>query len=371
MAWLVLKLSGGAVDLGFLATVNYLPMLVLSPWAGALVDRHDHRRMLIATQATLGVLSALLTAATALHLITVPALFVFAAAGGAVASLSGPAAQIYPIDLVGRERVLSAITLNEIVINSSRMIGPAIAAVVLSKAGVAACLLINAVSYFVAVWVLITNGDPHRNTAAAPEPSRGGVRAGLRYSRSNPVLLWNLAMAVPAGMLFNLAVVPPLVAKSDFRHGASGYALIVMAFGVGALFGAVLATATSRGASPRGVRLLAIATGICVLVTGLASTFDLWLLGTAVSGMASIWYFSRSNALVQLTAARDMRGRVMSLWGIALYGSVTLTGPLAGWLADSFGARLAWIVPGAVLLAGGGLASRSASGHSSRRTEAL
>jgi hypothetical protein len=167
---------------------------------------------------------------------------------------------------------------------------------------------------------------------------------------SNAIVRWNLVMAIVAGMVFNLSVVPPLVATNVFHRGGSGFALTVTLSGVGALVGAVLAMVNKGGLTFRGVRALAFATGAAVLATGLAWRFELWLAGMMLTGALSILYFSRSNALVQLGAPRSMRGRLMSLWTMARYGSVAVTAPLAGLMADALGPRLAWMGPGAIFV---------------------
>ena len=256
-AWLVLKLTGSGLDLGLLGACYMLPVLAGGPWAGTLVDRFDRRRLLIATQSLFIVAAALMTALTSTGAVRVWMLFVVAFVTGAVSAPDGAARQVYVLDLVGGSRLAGAISLNEVVLNVSRVVGPAVGGVFLATLGIPVCYLANGVSYIPPLLVLLIvhrqaamlrrdRTGASRSLPAAPtqltrRTARGGVRAGLAYVWRTPLLRTAILMAAASGMLFNLGVALPLLATRVFALGGGGYGLMMAAFGLGGVVGALLA----------------------------------------------------------------------------------------------------------------------------------
>jgi len=351
-AWLALRLTGRGLDLGLLAAATFFPLLVASPWCGSLVDRHDRRRVLQLTQSLLMAFSILLAILTLAGVVQIWTLFVVALCTGAVNAVDTPARQIYAIELVGLDRTANAISLNEVVINLSRVLGPALAGVLLATEGVAACFIFNAVSFVPPLVVLVLRGRTHDKVVNLPP--RGSVKTmdGIRYALSSPIIRKSLLISVGAGMVFNFGVILPLAATRVFHTGSRGYALMMVLFGSGAVIGALLATA-GGSAIPSfvKVRVLAILTGCAVLATSQMPFFPLALVGQFLIGGLSIWYVALANSLVQMRSKPQMRGRVMALWGMVLVGSITLTGPLMGWIAQGIGVRESWALPGLTLIA--------------------
>ena len=308
-SWLVLRLTGSGVDLGLMTTFSFLPVTVTGSWAGALVDRIDRRRLLIATQILFIMLSAALGALTASGVIRLWMAFAFAVAFGAVNAADAPARQVYVLELVGADRLANAVSLNEVVLNASRVLGPAVGGVLLVTAGVSACFFVNAATFLPPLVVLLMyRSTASVNAKAARTAGRGQVRAGLRYAWGTPAIRVCLIMAAASGMLFSLGASLPLLATKVLRLGGGGYGLLMAIFGVGAILGALLAAASGGTPAFRTIRLLAVLTGLSIIATAGALGVGMAMVGLAATGCLSIWLISRANALVQIRAAPSMRG---------------------------------------------------------------
>ena len=360
-AWLVLRMTNSAVELGLLSAVTMLPSLLAGAWCGTLVDRMDRRRVLIGTQSMLTVLSLALYLLIATHAVAYWSILLFSAGSGLVNALDGPARQVYVVDLVGRRRLTSAVSLYEVILNTSRVFGPAVGGVVLVVWGVGACVLVNAVSFLAPLAVLLLRRPAATATASAatttarqprtaPADRRGGTLVGLRYAWSVPAIRSCLLIAAASGILFNSGVLMPLLTDRVFHLGGGGYGALLSVFGVGALPGALLA-ARSDEPTGRQVGLLAGATGLCTAATACAPDVALLYVGMAAVGFSSIWMIARANTLVQLQAAPELRGRVMGAWTMALPGASPVTGLTMGVLADLAGARAAFASAGLLMLA--------------------
>jgi MFS family permease len=247
LSWLVLRLTGNSVDLGLMTSCTFLPMLLVGPWSGTLVDRMDRRRLLIVTQSLLALIAGLTAVLIATGAVRLWMIFVIAAVTGCVSAPDSTARQVYVIDLVGRDGVASAIGLYEVILNTSRVAGPAVGGALLATVGVAACCAVNAASYLQPLYVLIR----HRPRYALAVPSgpagrrapAGQLRGGLRYAWRNRPIRVSLFLAAASGMLFNLNVPLPLLATRVFHLGGGGFGLMMAVFGLGALPGALLASA--------------------------------------------------------------------------------------------------------------------------------
>jgi MFS family permease len=358
MSWLVLKLTGSAILLALTATATFAPSLLGGAWAGSLVDRFERRQVLFWTQSAFFVLSAMFGTLVALGGLRVWVVYVFAFAIGLVNMLDAPARQIFVLDLVGQDRAANAISLNEIVINTSRVLGPAVGGTLLATVGVAACFLVNAVTFLppLAVVVVLLYRRGWSGTQAAPgERRHGHTWEGLVYTWRKPALRSCVFMAVAGGMLFNMGSTLPLMATRVYHAGPETFGAMMAAFGGGALFGAVLAGTGSSWPSGRHVRALALATGLEVCVAAASPWEGVLFAGLALAGFLSIWFIALANALVQLRSDPALRGRVMGVWTMALPGMLPITSLLVGALATvgggALGARLAFGLSGLALTA--------------------
>src|ERR1700761_3229734 len=343
-SWLLLKLTGNGVDLGLLTACTFGPSLVLGPYAGALVDRLDRRKLLIVTQVLLLLIAAASAAIIGSGIATAWMLFVISTLTGIVGAPDSTARQVYVIDLVGTERVASAVRLYEVILNASRVVGPAIGGALLATVGAAACYGVNAAAYVAPLFVLLMHEPAYATRATGGTTARKGqaladLRAGARYARRHGPIVVVLFLAAASGMLFSLGVALPVLATRVFHLGGGGYGLMMSAFGIGALPGALLASAGPTYPTGRRVGALALGTAVAIVATALAPTAWLAFTGLAVTGCVSIWFIAAANTFVQLAAAPGMRGRMMGLWTMALPGSEPVTGPSVGWVTQYVGPR--------------------------------
>jgi len=352
MSWLVLQLTHRAVALGLVSTATLLPILLGGAWAGSLVDRFDRRRIMIVTQSIFIVSNGLLALLTATGQIEFPMILALGFLTGAVASIDGPARQVFVLDLVGTERLASAVSLYEVVLNVARVIGPSVGGLLLGLFGPAACFGVNAATYVVPLIVLLSLRPARAivGTPAATAPSTS-VRDGLAYAFGVPAIRACLLLAAAGGMLFNQGLLYPLLSTQVFHLSGGAYGLLMAAFGVGAIPGAVAAAGTRGEPSGRLVAVLAALTGVLMLPVGLAPDFTIAFAATVILGFASIWFIAAANTLVQLTAEPAMRGRVMGLWTVALPGTGLVTALLVGALADAAGVRIAFVAVGIAIVA--------------------
>jgi len=358
LSWLVLKLTGSAILLALTATVTFAPSLFGGARAGSLVDRFERRQVLFWTQSAFFALSATLGALLVFGELRVWVVYTFAFGFGLVNMLDAPARQIFVLDLVGQDRAANAISLNEIVINTARVLGPAVGGTLLATVGVAACFLVNAVTFLppLAVVVVLLHRRGWSGTHAAPgERRHGHTWEGVVYVWRKPALRSCVLMAIAGGMLFNMGGTLPLIATRAFHAGPEGYGAMMAAFGGGALFGAVLAGTGSAWPSGPRVRSLVLTTGLEVCVAACSPWEGMLYIGLALAGSLSIWFIALANALVQLRSDPALRGRVMGVWTMALPGMLPVTSLLVGTVATlgggALGARLAFALSGVALTA--------------------
>ena len=372
LSWLVLQSTGNAFWLSVATVCSWGPMLVLSPWAGALVDRHNRRRILLVTQSLLLVSSVTLGVLADTSGLPLWIMLGMSLLAGVVTSVDSPARQVYIVDLVGKEGVASAVGLWEVVINSSRVLGPALGGLLLATSGPAGCFLANGLTFLaplLVLWRLQTetnetpsNETPSNKTLVRPPKQPGAIRSGLRYAWRTPAVRACLPMAAAGGMLFNMGIALTPLATRALHLGGGGYGALMAMFGVGALPGALLAAGTS---APTGARVLTlcVATGASVLLVAWSPALILTFAAMALTGFASIWFIATANTLVQLRTEPGMLGRVMGLWSMALPGTTTLTGFLISGVGESLGARAGFSCSGVALLLSALLGRRALADH--------
>lgn len=367
-AWLVLHLTGSGVDLGIVTGLQFLPVLLFGPFGGLVADRLDKRKLLFATQTAGGLLALTLGILTVTHVVQLWQVYVLAGSLGVVNLFDNPARQTFVMEMVGREDLPNAVSLNSVVMNASRVVGPAIGGLVIVLFGLGICFFVNAVSY-VAVLIglaMMRVADLHRTPPV--ERARGQVRDGLRYVwRTPPLRNTLIAMAVIGIFAYNFSVTLALLAKVTFHGGAGTYALLTSCMGVGAIIGGLFAAHRAKP-TPRLLHTLALVFG--VLLGGVAFAPSLVVASVVIvfMGAASIGFIATANATLQLQAEPAMRGRVMSLYAMAFLGSTPIGAPLVGSIAQWSNPRIALAVGGvATVLAAGVLSWRHGTGGVSNR----
>ncbi len=353
LAWLVVELSHSPLAVGALMFCRFLPFTFFGLVAGVLVDRFDTRRLVMATQAAAMIVSILLAALTLSGHAALPLVYVLAALGGVALSFDAPGRQALTFQMVGPSELPNAVALNAGLFNASRIIGPALAGVVIAVVGTGVCFVINALSFLAVLAALAVMRPEELHPIARSSESRvvRGTREALEFARRDPQLrIVLVVVTIVSTVGFNFHVLVPLLASDTLDIGPEGFGFLSASFGLGALIGA-LATATSHGAS---WRLLAIGGGgFGVLSLLLAPVQHPVVAGAllVLIGVCFTLFTANANSLVQLRAPDNLRGRLISLYLFAFVGSAPLGGLFAGWLADVGGTELAFGVAGAVSLA--------------------
>jgi MFS family permease len=351
--WLVLRLTRSGTDLGLITAARFLPMMLFSPWGGLIADRLDKRRILYLTQTLAGLLALVLAALVATHVITLWMVAVIALALGFVNVFDNPTRQSFIAEMVPEEDLGNAITLNSVTINMARVIGPALAGVLIATVGIAPCFLANAVSFGAVLISLVMMRARELYPVARPPRQPGQVREGLRYVRRTPELLVPLIMITVVGTLaWEFQVSLPLLARFTFHGSAATYGTMLAFMGAGAVVGG-LVTARRARISAVGLGRSSFGWGLAILAASiapnLAAEYGLLLL----VGYGSISFNSLAKTTLQLAAVPSMRGRVMALWSVAWLGSTPVGGPIVGWIGQTFGARWSLVVGGLATVAAG------------------
>ena len=354
-SWLVIQLTNSGYALGIAVALQFLPVLFLAPYGGVLADRFSKRRLLFITQSSAAALALTLGTLVATGVIRVWMVYVLAFLLGVVNSIDNPTRQTFVHELVGKETLRNAVTLNSLEVNLSRVIGPAIAGLLIASVGIAWCFFLNGISYFAVLsclW-LMTGSELHRS--ARVKAAKGQIREGFAYVRGNPLIFdVVLMMAIVGTLTYEFQVTLPLLAKFTFHGNAFFYAALTSATGVGAVIGGLF-TAGRRTASVKGLTLAAVGFGVTMLAVSFAPTMIIAVLGMVLVGVFSIAFTSLTNTILQIESAPAMRGRVMSLWSMAFLGSTLIGAPLIGWIASQAGPRWGIAVGGLAALAAAGV----------------
>ena len=362
--WLVLQLSGhSGVALGITTGLQFLPMLLLAPFAGTLADRYSKRKVLIVTQASMATVGATLGLLDITGVVQVWHVYALAVLLGIAAACDAPARQSFVIEMVGRDDLPNAVGLNSASFNLGRVIGPALAGVLIVLIGTGPVFLINAASFGAVIFALTRM----RSSELMPMPrapgGRGQVLEGVRYVRARPDLQLVMVIVFFVGTFgLNFQMTSALMATAVFHKGAGAYGLLGSVVAIGSLSGALLA---ARRGKPR-LRLIvfaAVAFGVVEIAAGLMPSYY-WFMATLIPlGLCQMTLLNSANATMQLAVDPVMRGRVMALYMAVLMGGTPIGAPLIGALAEAFGARWSLIAgglisAGAAIVAGSMLARR-------------
>jgi MFS family permease len=364
LPWLVLALGGSPIQLGFVAVLQFGPAMVLAPFGGVLADRIEKRHALIGTQVAACLQALVLFVLTATGVVQIPMVLVMAFLLGLVNAVDMPMRLALAPDLVPRNLLSNAIALNSMAFNSARVVGPALAGVIIAAgtgitgsatAGVAVNLGINTVTY-AAVFIGLLRMNPreirrHDRPEQHP-PVLESLREGIGYAVRTPLVLWSLVLlGGVAAFGFNFQILLPLFATRILALGADGYGALFAAMGVGSLAGSLtLAFMRSRRAIPL---MLIGGAAFAVLLAGLAASRTVWVAAPLIvaAGYASMLMINTINATVQANVTDALRGRVMALYVTVFAGSAPLGGLFAGGVAEALGTPAAFLA-GATLSAG-------------------
>ncbi|MDP3969176.1 MAG: MFS transporter [Nocardioides sp.] len=356
--WLVLVLTAGSgTALGITTGLQFLPILLLSPYAGLIADRFPKQRLLQVTQAMMAVPALLLGLLAVTGLVEVWHVYALAFVFGVGTAFDAPARQAFVSEMVGPEDLPNAVGLNSASFNAARIVGPALAGLLIAALGGGAAatgwvILVNALSYS-AVVVALQRIDTTTLDSPAPQARRKGmIRDGVRYVRGRPDLKLILMIVFFTGTFgLNFQMTSALMATEVYGKGAEGYGIIGSVMAVGSLTGALLAARRTR-IRYRLVVLAALAFGVAEIIAGLAPTYLFFLLWAPLLGLAALTMITAANTVIQTTTAPAMRGRVMALYMMIFMGGTPLGSPLIGWVGETFGARWTLIGGGAMTILG-------------------
>jgi len=357
-AWLVLKITGSGTALGMVAAFQFVPMLVLGPFGGVIADRFSKRKILYFTQTASGGLALMLGILVATDLVKLWMIYIFVFSLGLVNAIDNPTRQTFITEMVGEDQLPNAVSLNSAQVNLARAIGPAIGGGLIATLGLAPLFVINGISYVGVLVALFKMRAEELRPAPIVERAKGQLREGFRYVKSTPLLLNSLLMMAIIGMLsyeFNVSL--PLFARFTFQSDAAGYAALTTAMGIGSVIGG-LYTATRRKVTVRMLINAAWLFGLVILLTAIAPTLWLAMLGMVLVGIFSINFLSLGNVTLQLRSTVQMRGRVMGLWAVAFLGTTPIGGPIIGWIGQHAGPRWGLAVGGFAALAAGAVGAR-------------
>jgi MFS family permease len=342
--WLVLELTGSGVAVGFTTALQFLPMLLFGAWGGLLADRFRKRKLLMATQALMALPAIGLFAVTFAGIAAPWMVYLAVFAMGAANAVDNPTRQSFVIEMVGPERVVNAVSLNSVIVQSARIVGPAVAGVLIAAVGVGPCFALNALTFVAMIWALHGMDSVQLHGGPPAEREAGAIRAALRYVRATPELAVPLALMALVGTFgFNFQVVLPLLARFSFGGGAGVYAALVTAMAVGSLAGA-LVTGSHGRTGPRLIAGAALAFGGASLLAAVAPGLAVEVAALVALGAASVTFAATINSSLQLAVAPHMRGRVMALYSVVFLGSTPIGGPLAGWLSQAYDPRFALLL---------------------------
>ncbi len=352
LAWLVIELSGSPLAIGALAFWRFVPFTLFGLAAGVVADRIESRKLVMATQAAAMVISIALAVVTLTGTATLPIVYALAALGGIALAFDAPGRQSLTFQMVGPRELPNAVALNSGLFNGSRVIGPAIAGLVIAAVGTGLCFVLNAVSFLAVLTALLLVREEELRHVEKDPSARivDGLRRAFAYAWDDPQLRQILTVVfVVSTVGFNFHVLVPLLAADTLHVGPEGFGFLSAAFGLGALAGA-LAAATFRSASWRLFSIGTASFGVFALL--LAPVENAFLAGIVLFaiGISFTLFTANANALVQLAAPDHLRGRLIGIYLFAFLGLAPVGGLFAGWLAEVGGTSLAFAVAGVVSL---------------------
>src|SRR3954462_14011781 len=355
--WLALQLSNDSgVVLGLLTALQFGPTLVLSMYGGVLADRYDKRRVLVITQALMGVLALLLGLLVATGGVALWHVFVLAGGLGAVSAIDAPVRQAFVSEMVGPELLANAVSLNSTIFNGAPLVGPAVAGLVIgaSSGNTAPAFFINAGSFAFTMGALVLMRAGELRRSAPVARAKGQLREGVRYTAAHRDLVLAMVLALLIGTFgFNYQITIALMAREQFGLGAQDFGLLSTTFAIGSLTGALLSTRRSARPRRRFLVVSAIVFGLLTVVSGFMPTYATFAAMLVPTGASALIFSVATNSFVQLGADPQMRGRVMALYFMCFMGGTPVGAPLIGWVSEHLGAPWGLVFGGVVVVVTG------------------
>jgi len=350
--WLVLQLSDSGLALGIVTALQFAPILVLSLYGGMLADRYDKRRLMMLTQATMGAAALLLGLLVLTDFVALWHVFLIAAMLGVAAAMDMPIRQSFVPEVVGTDNLANAVSLNSAIFNAARLIGPAIAGLMIAAAGndTGPVFLLNAGSYLVTILALRFMRPSELTRSPEVARGRGQLRAALTYVGAHPDIKAAMLLVFVVGTFgLNFQITMALMVTDVFGRGAEAFGLLSTAFAVGSLTGALLSTRRAGRPRQRTLYVAALVFGLFEVVSGLMGSYLAFAIVLIPTGAAALTFMVAANSFVQLGIDPTMRGRVMALYFMAFMGGTPVGAPVVGWMGENLGAPVALIAGGAIV----------------------
>ncbi len=349
-SWLVLELTHSSTRLGLVVALQTLPVLLLGAYGGVIADRVDKRKLMIILQIAMGCQALVLGLLTVLGNVKFWEVCVLAVILGLNNAFENSTRQSFVREMVGKDELRNAITLNSVTVNAARAVGPGIGGILIATVGVGVCFLVNAASFVAVVASLVMmNKAALRPTVPAPR-ARGQLREGVRYAARTPNIAIPLAMMSLVGLLaYEFQVSIPVLARQTFHGGSEAYGFLTAAMGIGAVIGGLFTAARGR----TGLRSMIIAGtgfGLAIIVCAFAPVIGLAYAAMLFVGWASVSFIAIGNSTIQLASDPSMRGRSIALWQVAFQGTTPVGGPLIGWIIAVANPRVGLAIGGASCL---------------------
>ena len=354
LGWLVLQITGSSLDLGLVVALQFVPMLVAGPYGGLVADRRAKRQILYVTQSVSGLLALALGLLVTTHHVNMPTLYLMAGLLGLVNLFDNPARQSFVQEMVGPELIANAVSLNSVLMNGGRLIGPGIAAGFIAFFGSAVCFYVNSASYLAVLAALALMRDQDFLPMRTVSREKGQIRLGLHYVASQPLLREVLIGVAAIGTFaYNFTVTLPELARTTFHaRSAADYGLLMAFMGLGAIAGG-LATAYRARPTPKLLAGLVLGFGVLMGLVGAMPTLVWAELMLIPTGALSIALISTANSFLQTNSTQEMRGRVMSLYAIAFLGTTPIGAPLVGLVIHYSNPRVGvWLGAAVTLITG-------------------
>ncbi|WP_160688034.1 MFS transporter [Clostridium sp. C2-6-12] len=352
--WLAYTLTNSPFLLSLIGIAQFTPMLIFALFAGVFVDKFSKKKILLFTQSASLVITLILAILVWTEKIEYWHILIMSTLLGIVNTVDMPARQSMVIELVGREDLMNAIALNSMVFNLARIIGPALAGIVMGYAGVAVCFFANAISFGAVVISLffIELHPVQKNPNVENSNLIGEIKDGLKYIYRKKVLLYTLlVMAIVGTFVPNFNVLVPVFAKEILKENEAGFGILMSFMGFGSFLGAMfIATLSKSGPKKFIIYLVPIIVGALLIATGYTNVYLLTGIFLAITGFFFISFTSSANSTLQLNSRNEYRGRVMSVYTLVFAGSTPFGNLYAGLFAEHFNARIGFAACGGVII---------------------
>jgi MFS family permease len=352
LPWLALTLTDSPFLLGLIGALQFTPMIFFSLFAGVLSDRFNRRKIIIVTQTTLAVGAFILAVLVFTKTVHYYHMVILATIFGLANSIDMPVRQSFIIEMVGKEDLMNAIALNSAVFNTARIIGPAIAGLIMGLFGIAYCFLINAVSFVPVIIGLFFIRPQHISNHKSNNKVLKDITEGIKYIFTETILMKTLIVVLIVGIFaMNFNVLVPLLAKKVYNLNESNFGFLMSCIGIGSLIGALLVAVKSKNGpfvfilkyTPFLISIVFIATGLCNIIFVAAFLLVLMGLGNSI-------FFTTANSTLQLNAKDQFRGRVISVYTLFFAGTTPFGNLFAGSISHIFGVKIGFILSGLMIL---------------------